>query len=59
MTTAPTGVEMEAMTAVTVAALTVYDMLKAADRAIRIERVRLLEKTGGKSGHYVADEPPT
>src|SRR5690349_3193441 len=49
-----TGVEMEALTAVTVAALTVYDMCKAADRAMRIEDVRLVEKTGGKSGHYRA-----
>ena len=50
-----TGVEMEAMTAVTVAALTVYDMCKAATKGIVIERVRLLEKTGGKSGAWVAD----
>lgn len=47
-----TGVEMEAMTAVTVAALTVYDMCKAATKGIIIERVRLLEKTGGKSGDW-------
>ena len=47
-----TGVEMEAMTAVTVAALTVYDMCKAADRGMRIERVQLEEKAGGKSGHW-------
>lgn len=51
-----TGVEMEAMTAATVALLTVYDMCKAADRAMRIEGVRLLEKAGGKSGHFVAAE---
>ena len=50
-----TGVEMEALTAVTVAALTVYDMCKAADRGMRIESVRLVEKTGGKSGTYKAD----
>jgi cyclic pyranopterin phosphate synthase len=50
-----TGVEMEALTAVTVACLTVYDMAKAADRGMRIEGVRLLEKSGGKSGHWVAD----
>jgi cyclic pyranopterin phosphate synthase len=50
-----TGVEMEALTAVTVAALTVYDMCKAADRGMRIEAVRLVEKTGGKSGTYKAD----
>jgi cyclic pyranopterin phosphate synthase len=49
-----TGVEMEALTAVSVACLTIYDMLKAADRAMRIEAVRLLLKTGGKSGDFVA-----
>ena len=49
-----TGVEMEALTAVKVAALTVYDMCKAADRAIRITDVRLLRKSGGKSGDFVA-----
>jgi cyclic pyranopterin phosphate synthase len=49
-TTAKTGVEMEALTAVSVAALTVYDMLKAAQRDIRISDIRLLRKTGGKSG---------
>jgi cyclic pyranopterin phosphate synthase len=48
-----TGVEMEALTAVAVAALTVYDMCKAVDRGMRIEAVRLLEKTGGKSGTFV------
>ncbi len=48
-----TGVEMEAMTAVSVAALTVYDMLKAVERGIVIERVVLLEKDGGRSGHFV------
>ena len=47
-----TGVEMEAMTAVTVAALTVYDMVKAVDRGMRIEAVRLTRKSGGKSGLY-------
>ncbi|MDP2314994.1 MAG: cyclic pyranopterin monophosphate synthase MoaC [Pseudomonadota bacterium] len=52
--TGRTGVEMEALTAVTVAALTVYDMLKAVDRGIRIDGVRLLEKTGGRSGHWRA-----
>lgn len=51
-TTGPTGVEMEAMTAAAVAALTVYDMTKALDKGIVIERVCLLEKTGGKSGTY-------
>jgi cyclic pyranopterin phosphate synthase len=49
-----TGVEMEAMTAVTVAALTIYDMVKAADRGMRIEGVRLTRKSGGKSGTYEA-----
>jgi cyclic pyranopterin phosphate synthase len=51
-TTAETGVEMEALTAATVAALTVYDMVKALDKAIEIQDVYLLEKTGGKSGDY-------
>jgi cyclic pyranopterin monophosphate synthase len=49
-----TGVEMEALTAVTVACLTVYDMLKAADKAMRFDGVRLLEKTGGRSGDFRA-----
>jgi cyclic pyranopterin phosphate synthase len=53
-TTGPTGVEMEAMTAAAVAALTVYDMCKALDRGIEITRLRLLEKSGGKSGNYRA-----
>jgi cyclic pyranopterin phosphate synthase len=53
-TTGKTGVEMEALTAVSVAALTVYDMCKAVDRGMRIEGVRLLEKRGGKSGDWVA-----
>jgi cyclic pyranopterin phosphate synthase len=48
-----TGVEMEALTAVTVAALTLYDMLKAIDRGMAIEEVVLLEKRGGRSGHYL------
>lgn len=51
-TTGPTGVEMEALTAVSVACLTLYDMLKAADRGMSIEAVRLLEKTGGASGDW-------
>jgi cyclic pyranopterin phosphate synthase len=51
-----TGVEMEALTAVSVAALTVYDMCKAADRGMTIERVRLEEKAGGKSGRFVQDD---
>ena len=54
-TTGPTGVEMEALTAVQVALLTVYDMCKAVDRGMTISGVRLLEKHGGKSGSYVAD----
>jgi cyclic pyranopterin phosphate synthase len=53
-TTGPTGVEMEALTAVQVALLTVYDMLKAVDRGMTITGVRLLEKHGGKSGSFVA-----
>ena len=55
-TTGPTGVEMEALTAVSVACLTIYDMLKAADKAMTIEAVRLLKKTGGASGDYRRDE---
>ncbi len=51
-TTGPTGVEMEALTAVAVAALTVYDMTKALDKGIEIQDVYLLEKSGGKSGDY-------
>ncbi|MGO9673051.1 MAG: cyclic pyranopterin monophosphate synthase MoaC [Methylocella sp.] len=49
-----TGVEMEALTAVAVACLTLYDMLKAADRAMRIEGIALIEKTGGKSGDWAS-----
>lgn len=49
---AKTGVEMEALTGAAIAALTVYDMCKAADRGMVIERLQLVEKTGGKSGHY-------
>ncbi|HYM30846.1 MAG TPA: cyclic pyranopterin monophosphate synthase MoaC [Candidatus Cybelea sp.] len=49
-----TGVEMEALTAVSVAALTVYDMVKSVDRSMRIADIRLVEKSGGKSGHYKA-----
>lgn len=51
-----TGVEMEALTAATVAALTIYDMCKAIDRGMTIESIRLDEKAGGKSGHFVRDE---
>ena len=50
-----TGVEMEALTAVSVAALTVYDMCKAVDRSMTIERIQLEEKSGGKSGHFVRE----
>ncbi|RAK57673.1 cyclic pyranopterin monophosphate synthase MoaC [Phenylobacterium deserti] len=53
-TTGPTGVEMEALTAASVALLTLYDMLKAAEKGMVIEQVRLLEKTGGKSGDWRA-----
>ena len=54
-TTWKTGVEMEALTAASIAALTVYDMCKAVDRAIQIDRLRLLSKSGGKSGEYSAE----
>ena len=53
-TVGPTGVEMEAMVAASIAALTMYDMLKGVDKGIRIDGVRLLEKTGGKSGTWTA-----
>jgi len=55
-TVGPTGVEMEALTAVQVALLTIYDMCKAADRGMTITGVKLLEKLGGKSGHWVAEK---
>ncbi|MGS0745143.1 cyclic pyranopterin monophosphate synthase MoaC [Syntrophomonas erecta subsp. sporosyntropha] len=55
-TTGKTGVEMEAITAAAVAALTVYDMTKAIDRWMEIESVKLLEKSGGKSGHLLREE---
>ncbi|PRH85076.1 cyclic pyranopterin monophosphate synthase MoaC [Labrys okinawensis] len=51
-----TGVEMEALTAVSVACLTIYDMVKAVDRGMRIEAIRLIEKSGGKSGDWHAEE---
>ena len=51
-----TGVEMEALTAVSVACLTVYDMVKAIDRGVTVEEIRLLRKTGGKSGDWVREE---
>ena len=50
-----TGVEMEALTAVSVACLTIYDMVKAVERGMRIESIRLVEKSGGKSGHFRAE----
>jgi cyclic pyranopterin phosphate synthase len=53
--TGQTGVEMEALTAVSVACLTIYDMVKAVERGMRIEGIRLIEKQGGKSGHYRAE----
>jgi cyclic pyranopterin phosphate synthase len=53
-TTGPTGVEMEALTAVSVAALTIYDMLKAVDRTMEIGGIHLVEKSGGRSGHFKA-----
>ena len=55
-TTGPTGVEMEALTAVQVALLTIYDMCKAVDRGMVISDVKLIEKSGGKSGTWVADK---
>lgn len=54
-TTGRTGVEMEALTAVSTACLTIYDMLKAAEKGMRIDGIRLLQKSGGKSGDYKAD----
>jgi cyclic pyranopterin monophosphate synthase len=54
--TAQTGVEMEALTAVAVTCLTIYDMAKSLDRGMCIEGIRLIEKSGGKSGHYRAKE---
>src|SRR5207302_5414142 len=54
-TTGKTGVEMEALTAVTVAGLTIYDMCKAVDRGMRLQNVRLVSKSGGKSGDYQAE----
>ncbi len=54
--TGRTGVEMEALTAVSVACLTIYDMVKAVERGMRIEGIRVIEKSGGASGHYQAME---
>ena len=60
-TTGPTGVEMEALTAVSVAALTIYDMVKGVEKGVEIRNVRLISKSGGKSGdwHRAADAPPS
>lgn len=58
-TTAETGVEMEALTAVSIAALTLYDMAKALEKSMQIEAIYLVSKTGGKSGDYQAPNPPT
>jgi cyclic pyranopterin phosphate synthase len=55
-TVGPTGVEMEALTAVQIALLTIYDMLKAVDRGMTITDVKLMEKHGGKSGSFVAHQ---
>ncbi|MBF0588867.1 MAG: cyclic pyranopterin monophosphate synthase MoaC, partial [Magnetococcales bacterium] len=53
----PTGVEMEALTAVSVVALTIYDMCKALDKTMEIGPIRLLEKNGGRSGHFIREAP--
>ena len=53
-----TGVEMEALTAVSLACLTIYDMVKAVDRGMRIEGIHLVEKRGGRSGHFIAGDQP-
>lgn len=55
-TVGQTGIEMEALTAVSIAALTVYDMCKAVDKGMKIENIRLVKKTGGVSGDYTAEE---
>lgn len=57
--TGQTGVEMEALTAVSVAALTIYDMCKAVDKTMTVDNVRLAEKRGGRSGHFVNPGEPT
>lgn len=58
LATARTGVEMEALTAVSVAALTIYDMCKSIDRAMAVDGICLMEKSGGRSGHYRREEEP-
>ena len=55
-TNGQTGIEMEALTAVSIAALTVYDMCKAVDKTMRIQNIRLLQKTGGRSGDWILEE---
>lgn len=55
-TVGKTGIEMEALTAVSTAALTIYDMCKAVDKSMVIENIRLVEKLGGKSGHFIREE---
>ena len=55
-TNGQTGVEMEALTAVSIACLTIYDMLKGVDREMVVSEIKLLEKSGGKSGHFLRDE---
>ena len=57
-TTGQTGVEMEAMTAASIAALTIYDMVKGVERGVEIRGVRLVSKTGGKSGTWIRQGPP-
>jgi cyclic pyranopterin phosphate synthase len=57
-TTGRTGVEMEALTGVSTALLTIYDMCKAIDRSMRILDIHLVEKDGGKSGHFISGESP-
>jgi cyclic pyranopterin phosphate synthase len=57
--TGRTGVEMEALVAVSVAGLTIYDMCKSADRSMTLDAVRLLEKSGGRSGHFVRAREPS
>ena len=57
-TTGPTGVEMEALTAVSVAALTIYDMVKAVEKGVEIRSIRLVSKSGGKSGDWQRERPP-
>ena len=55
-TNGQTGIEMEALTAVSIAALTIYDMCKAVDKTMKIQNIRLLKKTGGRSGDWILEE---